>query len=41
MRKIELLGKWVNLRNINPIEIEDLIPGDYVILIGVLDILTS
>lgn len=32
MRKIELLGKWINLKKINPIEIEDLEPSDYVIL---------
>ena len=32
MRKIELLGKWINLRKVNPIEIEDLEPGDCIIL---------
>ena len=32
MRKIELLGKWINLRKVNPIEIEDLESGDCLIL---------
>lgn len=32
MKKSELLGKWIKLQNVNPIEIEDLKPGDYVIL---------
>lgn len=32
MIKAELLGKWINLSNINPIEIKDLNVGDYVIL---------
>lgn len=32
MKKVELLGKWINLRKVNPIEIEDLEPSDYVIL---------
>ena len=32
MRKTELLGKWIKLQTVNPIEIEDLKSGDYVIL---------
>lgn len=32
MKKTELLGKWIKLSNVNPIEIEDFKPGDYVIL---------
>ena len=32
MRKAELLGKWIKLKDINPIEIEDLQRGDYVVL---------
>ena len=32
MKKVELLGKWINLKNVNPIEVEDLEPSDYVIL---------
>lgn len=30
--KKDLLGKWVNINNINPIEIKDLKPGNYVVL---------
>lgn len=30
--KKDVLGKWININNINPIEIKDLKPGDYVIL---------
>ena len=30
--KKDLLGKWISLNNINPIEIKDLKPGNYVIL---------
>lgn len=30
--KKDLLGKWININNINPIEIKDLKPGNYFIL---------
>lgn len=30
--KKDVLGKWININNINPIEIKDLKPGNYVIL---------
>ena len=30
--KKDVLGKWINVDDINPIEIKDLKPGDYVIL---------
>ena len=30
--KKDLLGKWINIDDINPIEIKDLKPGNYVIL---------
>ena len=30
--KKDLLGKWISLNNINPIEVKDLKPGNYVIL---------
>ena len=30
--KKDLLGKWVNINDINPIEIKDLKPGNYVVL---------
>ena len=30
--KKDVLGKWINVDNINPIEIKDLKPGNYVIL---------
>lgn len=30
--KKDLLGKWININDINPIEIKDLKPGNYVIL---------
>ena len=32
MRKAELLGKWINVNDIDLIEIKDLKPGDYIIL---------
>ena len=31
-KKKDLLGKWVNINDINPIEIKDLKPGNYVVL---------
>ena len=30
--KKDILGKWINIDDINPIEIKDIKPGDYVIL---------
>lgn len=30
--KKDLLGKWININDINPIEIKDLKPGNYVVL---------
>ena len=30
--KKDILGKWINIDNINPIKIKDIKPGDYVIL---------
>lgn len=30
--KKDVLGKWINIDDINPIEIKDLKPGDYIIL---------
>ena len=30
--KKDLLGKWINIDDINPIEIKDIKPGDYIIL---------
>lgn len=30
MKKKDILGKWISLNDINPIEIEDLVPGNYV-----------
>lgn len=30
MKKKDILGKWLNLNKINPNEVEDLKPGDYV-----------
>ena len=30
--KKDVLGKWINLNDIDPIEIKDLKPGDYIIL---------
>ena len=32
MRKADLLGKWINRNDIDLTEIEDLKPGDYIIL---------
>lgn len=32
MRKADLLGKWINRDDIDLTEIEDLKPGDYIIL---------
>ena len=32
MKKKDILGKWININNINPIEIKDLKAGNYVIL---------
>ena len=32
MKKKDILGKWININDINPIEIKDLKAGNYVIL---------
>ena len=32
IRKKDVLGKWINIDDINPIKIKDIKPGDYVIL---------